>query len=123
RRARAIGRAPPPGGDSGRGRGPMGVRALSYNTLVIGPLLKSLRPSQWAKNAFVLAPLVFSGLLLDRGAVVRGLLALAAFCCAASSVYLVNDLRDRDEDRRHPLKRLRPLAAGTLPVAVAVAAL
>lgn len=85
--------------------------------------MKSLRPSQWAKNAFVLAPLVFSGLLLDRSAVVRGLLALAAFCCAASAVYLVNDLCDREEDRKHPLKRLRPLAAGTLSVSVAVLAL
>jgi 4-hydroxybenzoate polyprenyltransferase len=82
-----------------------------------------LRPAQWAKNLFVLAPLVFGGLLLDHGAVLRGLLALTAFCCAASAVYLVNDLRDREEDRRHPLKRLRPLAAGTLLVPLAVVAL
>jgi 4-hydroxybenzoate polyprenyltransferase len=85
--------------------------------------VQSLRPAQWAKNSFVLAPLVFGGLLLDRQALLRGLLALAAFCCTASAVYLVNDLRDREEDRKHPLKRLRPLAAGTLPVPVAVLAL
>ena len=82
----------------------------------------SLRPAQWAKNLFVLAPLVFGGLLLDPRAALRALLALAAFCAASSAVYLVNDLRDREEDRRHPLKRLRPLAAGTLAVPTAVAA-
>lgn len=86
------------------------------------PLVRSLRPSQWPKNLFVLAPLVFGSRLGQAAAVRRGLLALAAFCCAASAVYLLNDLRDREEDRRHPLKRLRPLAAGTLKVPVAMAA-
>jgi 4-hydroxybenzoate polyprenyltransferase len=90
---------------------------------VIRPLVLSLRPAQWAKNLFVLAPLVFGGLLLDAAAVTRAALALVAFCCASSAVYLVNDLRDREEDRRHPLKRLRPLAAGTLSVPAAVAAM
>jgi 4-hydroxybenzoate polyprenyltransferase len=89
---------------------------------VIRPLLQSLRPAQWAKNVFVLAPLVFGGLLLDRQVTLRAVLALIAFCCASSAVYLVNDLRDREEDRQHPLKRLRPLAAGTLGVSAAVAA-
>lgn len=81
-----------------------------------------MRPTQWAKNLFVLAPLVFARLLGDSRAVGRVLLAFAAFCLVSSAVYLVNDIRDREEDRRHPLKRLRPLAAGTLPVGVAVAA-
>jgi 4-hydroxybenzoate polyprenyltransferase len=89
---------------------------------VITPLLRSLRPLQWTKNLFVLAPLVFGRLLSDAGAVQRALLALVAFCCASSAVYLINDLRDREADRNHPLKRLRPLAAGTLSVPVAVAA-
>ncbi|HEY7213725.1 MAG TPA: UbiA family prenyltransferase, partial [Thermoanaerobaculia bacterium] len=89
---------------------------------MIRPLVQSLRPAQWAKNLFVLAPLVFGDKLLDGAAASRALLALAAFCCASSAVYLINDLRDREEDRRHPLKRLRPLAAGTLAVPVAVAA-
>jgi 4-hydroxybenzoate polyprenyltransferase len=90
---------------------------------VIRPLLQSLRPAQWAKNLFVLAPLVFGDLLLNGQAAVRAGLAVLAFCCASSAVYLVNDLRDREEDRRHPLKRLRPLAAGTLSVPTAVAAM
>jgi len=88
---------------------------------VIRPLLVSLRPLQWAKNLFVLAPLVFGHLLGDPVAMGRALLALAAFCCGASTIYLINDIRDREEDRNHPLKRLRPIAAGTLPVPVAVA--
>lgn len=90
---------------------------------MIRPLLQSLRPAQWAKNLFVLAPLVFGDLLLDGPAAVRAGLAVFAFCCASSAVYLLNDLRDREEDRQHPLKRLRPLAAGTLGVPVAVAAM
>jgi 4-hydroxybenzoate polyprenyltransferase len=81
-----------------------------------------MRPTQWPKNSFVLAPLVFGRLLGDARAVERGLLAVVAFCLASSAVYLVNDLKDREEDRRHPVKRLRPIAAGTLPVPVAVAA-
>ncbi len=89
---------------------------------MIRPLLKSLRPTQWPKNVFVLAPLVFGGMLLDSRVTLCAVLALVAFCCASSAVYLINDIRDREEDRRHPLKRLRPIAAGTLKVPVAVLA-
>ena len=89
---------------------------------MIRPLVKSLRPAQWAKNLFVLAPAVFSSLLLTPEIPLRAALALAAFCFASSAVYLVNDLRDREEDRRHPLKKFRPLAAGTLKVSTAAAA-
>src|SRR5262245_58708173 len=81
-----------------------------------------MRPAQWAKNLFVLAPLVFGDLLFDGRAVARALFALVAFCCGSSAVYLINDIRDREEDRRHRLKRLRTLAAGTLGVPTAVAA-
>ena len=73
-----------------------------------------MRPQQWAKNLFVLAPLVFAQRLAEAEALWRGGLAFAAFCAGASALYLLNDLRDRDEDRRHPLKRLRPIAAGTV---------
>jgi 4-hydroxybenzoate polyprenyltransferase len=89
----------------------------------VSPLLTALRPKQWAKNLFVLAPLVFAHRLTDTVALGRGLLAFAAFCAAASAVYLLNDLVDRDEDRRHPLKRRRPIASGALaaPLAIAIA--
>lgn len=82
-------------------------------------LIRSLRPTQWAKNAFVLAPLVFAQRLLDPDAVLAALLAFAAFCLASSTVYLINDLRDREADRNHPLKKSRPIASGALPVGVA----
>ncbi len=81
-----------------------------------------MRPTQWAKNLFVLAPIVFGRQLGDGLAVERAVLALVAFCCAASAIYIGNDLKDREEDRKHPLKRLRPLAAGTLSAPVAMAA-
>jgi 4-hydroxybenzoate polyprenyltransferase len=81
-----------------------------------------MRPKQWPKNLFVLAPLVFGRQLHDRQALTEALLALVAFCLASSAVYLINDIKDREEDRRHPLKRLRPLAAGTLGVPAAVVA-
>lgn len=89
---------------------------------MIKPLLKAMRPLQWPKNAFVLAPLVFGGSLFQPAVVARALLGLAAFCFASSAVYLFNDIRDREADRQHPLKKHRPLAAGTLSVPVAGAA-
>lgn len=85
-------------------------------------LLRSLRPAQWAKNLFVLAPLVFAKELDDPESLLRALAAFAAFCVASSAVYLMNDLRDREEDRRHPLKRHRPVASGMVPVPVAATA-
>jgi 4-hydroxybenzoate polyprenyltransferase len=88
-------------------------------------LVRSLRLQQWAKNFFVLAPLVFAQRLTDLPSLERALMAFAAFCLAASAVYLLNDLHDREEDRRHPVKSRRPLASGALkaPVAWLAAAL
>lgn len=89
---------------------------------VLSALIRSLRPAQWAKNLFVLVPLVFAQRLLDGPALNAALLAFTAFCLASSTVYLVNDLRDRTEDRNHPLKRHRPIASGALPASVATGA-
>ncbi|HSM51782.1 MAG TPA: decaprenyl-phosphate phosphoribosyltransferase [Thermoanaerobaculia bacterium] len=87
-------------------------------------LLQSLRPAQWTKNLFVLAPLLFARRLSDPQAVGAALLAFASFCAAASAVYLLNDVADRERDRAHPLKRHRPVASGRLaPAAATVAAL
>ncbi|MGB3561829.1 MAG: UbiA family prenyltransferase, partial [Thermoanaerobaculia bacterium] len=86
--------------------------------MLIG-LIRSLRPRQWAKNVFVLAPLVFAQQMRDPVALGNALLAFVAFCCASSAVYLFNDLRDREEDRQHPLKRHRPIAAGVVSVPAA----
>lgn len=85
-------------------------------------LARSLRARQWLKNGFVLAPLLFSGELTDPLQVARAFGAVACFCAAASAVYLFNDVMDRGRDRAHPSKRSRPIAAGTLPVSVAITA-
>ena len=77
-------------------------------------LAKALRPQQWVKNLFVLAPLLFSQNLFTPLAVGRALAAFLLFCLASSSVYLLNDLRDREQDRLHPKKRHRPIASGKL---------
>lgn len=81
-----------------------------------------MRPKQWLKNMFVVAPLVFSGEFLDMGAIRGALLAAALFCLASSSVYVINDIRDIERDRLHPKKsKSRPLAAGTVSVPIAKA--
>jgi len=79
-------------------------------------MIRLLRPAHWAKNVFVLAPLVFAQRLTDTAAVHNGLMAFAAFCLASSAVYVFNDIRDRAEDRLHPMKRFRPIAAGDVSV-------
>jgi len=86
-------------------------------------LFKAVRPQQWIKNLFVFAPLIFSQNVLHRALVLRAALAFLAFCLISSAVYLINDLRDIEEDRQHPLKAQRPLASGRLKKSSAVAAL
>jgi 4-hydroxybenzoate polyprenyltransferase len=78
------------------------------------PVWRVMRPRQWAKNVFVLAPLVFAQELGDARAVGLALLAFALFCVLSSSVYVLNDLVDADADRAHPDKRHRPIAAREL---------
>ncbi|HEX2185399.1 MAG TPA: UbiA family prenyltransferase, partial [Chloroflexota bacterium] len=85
-------------------------------------LLRSMRPRQWPKNAVVLVGLVFARELGHPEQVLRAGVATLLFCLLSGSVYLVNDLVDVEKDRRHPLKRHRPLAAGQLAPAVAGAA-
>ena len=78
------------------------------------PLIKLLRPHQWLKNGFVLAGLLFGHAWNDPLKLTQALLAFAAFCVLASAVYVMNDLIDAKQDRLHPKKRSRPLAAGTV---------
>ena len=89
---------------------------------VAGALLRSLRPAQWVKNLFVLVPLVFAHRLDRFDLSLQALTAFFAFCAASSAIYLLNDVRDRESDRNHPLKRLRPIAAGHLGAGPALAA-
>ena len=85
-------------------------------------LLISLRPGQWTKNLFVFAALVFAQRLNDRDAVIKAVIAFAVFCALSAAVYLINDVLDRDQDRRHPLKANRPIASGALSPTLAIAA-
>jgi len=83
--------------------------------------MRLLRPRQWVKNVFVLAPLIFAGEFLHPESIKISLLAFALFCIASSATYIVNDLHDIERDRRHPTKsRTRPLAAGKVTVPAAL---
>jgi len=82
---------------------------------------EALRPRQWMKNTFVFAGLIFSENLGNRRDDLLVLAAFAIFCAISSSVYLINDLADIEQDRSHPTKCRRPLASGRLSPAAAVA--
>jgi len=76
------------------------------------PVLRALRPAQWIKNGVVLAALVFDRRLFEIDRLLLAAAAVVAFCFVASSIYLINDVRDVESDRMHPRKRFRPIAAG-----------
>jgi len=83
-------------------------------------VLVALRPRQWVKNLLVFAVPLAAGKLTQRDVLVDSLVAFACFCAVASATYLVNDVRDVESDRAHPSKRFRPIAAGEVPVPLAV---
>jgi 4-hydroxybenzoate polyprenyltransferase len=85
-------------------------------------LLLSLRPGQWTKNLLIFAGLLFGKKLFDARAVADAMLAFGVFCGLSGIVYLINDIADRETDRRHPLKARRPIASGALPVRTAILA-
>ncbi len=84
-------------------------------------LLALARPRQWVKNALVIAAAGAAGALGHDDVPVRVVLAAIAFCLISASIYAINDVRDRHEDRRHPRKRFRPVAAGEVAPGEAVA--
>lgn len=84
-------------------------------------LVVSLRPEQWTKNLFVFAALVFAQRLTDLDAAARAAAAFVIFCALSGAVYLVNDVFDRQQDQRHPLKALRPIASGAIRPNLALA--
>ena len=92
----------------------LGPRPVLLNLLI------SLRPGQWTKNLFVFAALVFAQRLTDTDAVLNAVVAFFVFCGLSSTVYLINDVLDREQDRRHPLKAHRPIASGALSPALAL---
>jgi 4-hydroxybenzoate polyprenyltransferase len=85
-------------------------------------LIKTMRIKQWTKNVFVLAALVFDLKLRDPEAILRSLGGFFLFCLLSSVVYIINDVMDVEADRKHPVKRNRPIAAGKLPIPTAWAA-
>src|SRR3984885_3991508 len=91
-------------------------------------LIKTLRPHQWVKNLFVLAPMFFHkdvfvqtpvGTALNLSVTGRALSATFVFCLIAGAVYTINDIADVAADRVHPVKRFRPIAAGIVPEGIA----
>jgi 4-hydroxybenzoate polyprenyltransferase len=88
---------------------------------VLRAALKVMRPHQWSKNLLVFVPMIMAHAVADPQAWRNALIMLLAFCAAASSIYITNDLVDLEADRRHPRKRRRPLANGSLPIPLGAA--
>ncbi len=88
-------------------------------------LIKSIRPLQWLKNLALYAPLLFSGFFFHNPVDGQPFFIIVSeafllFCILTSSMYLINDVIDREADRRHPVKKRRPIASGKLPVSAAL---
>ncbi len=83
-------------------------------------IIRSLRPHQWTKNALVFAAPVAAGVIDERDLAIKTVLAFVTFCAASSGTYLLNDASDVESDRQHPTKRNRPIAAGIVPVPLAI---
>jgi 4-hydroxybenzoate polyprenyltransferase len=86
-------------------------------------MIRTVRPNQWVKNSFVLAPLVFAKHLTHPSVIMSAVGAFGVFCVLAGAVYTLNDLVDVEADRIHPVKRKRPIASGQVPVPLAKAML
>jgi 4-hydroxybenzoate polyprenyltransferase len=86
-------------------------------------LILLMRPHQWVKNGFIVAPLFFTPNAITTANLIAVAMGVLAFCALSSAVYILNDWMDRDADRKHPDKKHRPLAAGTVsPTAAAILA-
>lgn len=101
------------------GRQPAATTARIPAPGIVADLLRTTRPRQWVKNGFVVVPAVFGG-AFHVAQVTRVGMAAVAFCLAASGLYVINDIADRDADRLHARKRNRPIAAGRLSIPAAV---
>jgi 4-hydroxybenzoate polyprenyltransferase len=89
---------------------------------MIKALIKTMRPKQWTKNILVFAALVFDRQLFQVEPFLRTVAGLLLLCLASSTIYLINDIADIEQDRQHPKKRFRPLASGTLSIRTAAIA-
>jgi 4-hydroxybenzoate polyprenyltransferase len=95
--------------------------ALGARRGPVRAVIVAMRPKEWVKNLLVFAGLLFSGKFDELDAIGAATVTFIAFCLVASAGYLVNDARDVEEDRQHPKKRRRPIAAGELSVRTAIA--
>ncbi|WP_228409492.1 decaprenyl-phosphate phosphoribosyltransferase [Radiobacillus deserti] len=91
-----------------------------YRHSILTALWKQLRPRQWVKNFLVFAALLFSFEFYHIEALGQSIFGFIVFCFTASSIYILNDYRDREADRHHPEKKHRPMASGALPVSIAL---
>ena len=90
------------------------------STSLVGAVVRTIRPRQWLKNVLVFGAPAAAGDLTHRSPLLYSLAAFVIFCLAASGTYCLNDVVDREADRRHPVKRNRPVASGEVSVRLAV---
>lgn len=95
-------------------------RVFRFPRKIVASLAQALRVHQWPKNLLIWVPLFLSHRIGELGLLANGFAAMAAFCCCASAVYVVNDLLDLPSDRAHPRKCMRPFASGTLSLSTGI---
>ncbi len=121
----ASSRPPPPvGGSAGSGGEEDEVPVIPESkegSLLwrVRGMVRTMRPHQWVKNLFVLAPVVFAKELTSTHFIMKALGAFGVFCLLAGAVYTLNDIVDAPADRIHPVKRNRPIASGRVPIGLA----
>lgn len=98
----------------------MTTTRVASPSVSVRAVVKAARPRQWVKNVLVLAAPALGGQIGDTDVLFAAAIAFVAFCCAASGIYFINDVRDIEEDRAHPTKRFRPIPAGEVPIRLAV---
>jgi 4-hydroxybenzoate polyprenyltransferase len=92
------------------------AQAIRVRGTTLPPLIRAMRPLQWSKNSLVFAALLFDRRVFQFDRLWHSLAAALVFCAVSSAIYLVNDIRDVEQDRHHPRKRFRPIAAGEVSV-------
>jgi 4-hydroxybenzoate polyprenyltransferase len=86
------------------------------NISTVYALIRTMRPKQWTKNLILFAGLIFAHQLFEFTSLIRSVIAFCCFCLLSSAIYIINDIKDIERDRAHPLKSKRPIAAGQLSI-------
>lgn len=102
----------------------MGQTELLHKSKIptVSALVKTMRPKQWTKNLILFAGLIFAHHLFNPGLFIKTAIAFFLFCLLSSAIYIINDIKDVEQDRAHPLKSQRPIAAGQLSLFTAAVA-